>query len=344
MKYLSLILYFSLFTMAGAAKSYNVGVLYWSDTIEGQLAMRKGLEDTVTSLNQAALKNKRPQLELTTFVAGDGSNGIQNQLAQFYKLIAMKPDLIIVQPTDNAALSAPLKLANRKSIPVIAFDQYIIGGNLLSLITSNNYQAGYLNGEYIASLYPDSYEIKLILVEYPNVSSTIDRVDGFFDALKKEKQKFTVLKAYQAVNPIEGAAVGKEILKEFKETGSVDTIFAINDGGGLAIAQELVKAQRFEIKMATVDGDPKAIDLINEKGPIVIDSAQFCAEIGRQSAKKAYDFLEGRKISKKVLVPTFPVTQETLKLYSGWSGEIPKSFKKPWKESSRWKNTFKLKN
>jgi len=345
MKNLAFILFISLISrVSSAAETFQIGVLYWSDTIEGQKIMRKGLENKTQELNKVALRKGLPQIKLITRLAGDGHAGIIKQRSQFFELIKLKPHLIIVQPTDNAALSAPLKLANSEAIPVIAFDQYIVGGELLSLITSNNYQAGYLDGEYIAALYPNDYLIKLILVEYPNVSSTIDRVDGFFDALKQDQQKFKVVKSYHAVQPEEGREVASKILKQFKKKSSVDVIFAINDGGGLAIAQEMIKAKRDEIKIATVDGDPQSVKLLENKKSIVIDSAQFVAEIGRQSILNAYKYLRGKKISHKVLVPTFPITGDSLKFYSGWTGQIPNSFTKPWKKTSKWDNSFKLKN
>lgn len=338
-----LFLIVSSFASFASSKAYKVGVLYWSQTIEGQRVMREGIEQKTKELNKIAKVKGLSRIDLITRFAGDGVAGIKKQRAQFLELIKLKPDLIIVQPTDNAALSGPLNKANAASIPVIAFDQYIVGGKLLSLVTSNNYQAGYLDGEYLASLYPDDYLLKLILVEYPNVSSTIDRVDGFFDALKKGKQKFKVLKSYHAVHPKEGEKVAHRILKSFPHKNSIDAIFAINDGAGLALAKEIIKAKRDEIKIATVDGDPESVKLIEENKSIVIDSAQFCAEIGRQSILKAYEYLQGKKIPQKVLVPTFPVTRKTLKLYSGWTGKIPEPFVKPWNKKRKWDNSFKLK-
>lgn len=326
------------------AKEFKVGVLYWSMNIEGQVIMRYGLEQKAKEINKLAATKNLPQVKLISYIAGDGADGIDNQVVQFTKLIKRKVDLIIVQPTDNAALSLPLRLANREKIPVIAYDQYIVGGRLASFITSNNYQAGYLDGEYIASLFSEDYKIRLILVEYPNVSSTIDRVDGFFDALKRNKQKYKIIKSYKAVEPVGGRKVAKEILQDFPTKGSIDVIFTINDGGGLPIVQILSEAGRKEIKIATIDGDPASVKNIINGKLTVIDSAQFCAEIGRQSIAAAYSYLLGKPIPRKILIPTFPITRETLKRYPGWKGKIPKRFIKPWAKKSYWNNKFKISN
>lgn len=247
-------------------------------------------------------------------------------------------DLIIVQPTDNAALVSPLLKANAKKIPVVAYDQYIVKGEIASYVTSNNYQAGFLAGEYLASLFENPYVMKVILVEYPKVSSTVERVDGFIDALNKEKQKFKIMANYEAVEPVSGKKAGADILWQFPNKNSIDAIFTVNDGGGLEIVSAISKALRSEIKIATVDGDPKSVQNLKKKKNTVIDSAQFCAEIGRQSMEVGWKILQGKRYPKKILVPTFPITQETVAKYPGWLGKIPASFEKPWKKGSLWSN------
>lgn len=320
------------------AKVYRVGVLYWSMNIGGQVAMRKGLEEESERLNKELLKTG-DQIKLIPYVAGDGESGIENQIRQMNHLIDKENvDLIIIQPTDSAAVSTSLLKANAKKIPVVAYDQYIIRGEMASYVTSNNYQAGYLSGEYIASLYPDDYEIKLILVEYPKVSSPVERVDGFMDAMKKENQKFKLMATFEAVEPVAGKKAAAKILKIFPQKNSIDVIFTVNDSGGLPVVDAIAKAGRSEIKIATVDGDPESVkNIINGKNT-VIDSAQFCAELGRQSMKLSWDILNKKNHPKKVTIPTFPVTKSTLKKYPGWMGKVPETFEKEWKKGDFWDN------
>ncbi|WP_409480154.1 sugar ABC transporter substrate-binding protein [Pseudobdellovibrio sp. HCB154] len=327
------------YTSQAYAKEFRVGVLYWSMNIEGQVAMRKGLEEVAAQINQD-LKKSKDHLKLIPYVAGDGAEGVANQIKQMDQMIDKdNVDLIIVQPTDNAALVAPLLKANAKKIPVVAYDQYIVKGEIASYITSNNYQAGYLDGEYLASLFPDDHEMKLVLVEYPKVSSTVERVDGLMDALRTEKQKFKVIGSFEAVEPVGGKKAGADILAKFPNKNSVDAVFTVNDGGGLSVVEAIAKAKRNEIKIATVDGDPRSVKNI-KAGLTVIDSAQFCAELGRQSMSVAWKILKGEKYPKKILVPTFPIVKSTVGFYPGWLGKIPNKFEKAWKKGSFWDNQF----
>ncbi|MBU1105541.1 MAG: sugar ABC transporter substrate-binding protein [Candidatus Riflebacteria bacterium] len=309
---------------------FRVGVLYWSMNIPGQVAMRAGLEARAEQLNENASASESRGLDLIWRVAGDGEEGILNQIRQMNELIDLKVDLLIVQPTDNVALSEALQRANQANIPVVTYDQYISSGKLAAYRTSDNYQAGWLNGEFIASLYAASRIVRLILVDYPHVSSTVERLNGFLDALSKAGVNYQILQTYQAVEPISGKLVATRILNDFPQPGSVDVVFTVNDGGGVIIAEELFKAGRTEILHATIDGDPKSVNNIKEGRITVIDSAQFCGPLGEEAIQASYDILCGKKVPYHALIPVFPITRETLSQYPGWAGPIPKTITKSW--------------
>lgn len=315
---------------AFAQAPLKIGVLYWSMNIPGQVAMRKGLEAEARKINHTAAKTGAPAVELLPYVAGDGREGIERQIVQMQKLIRLKPAAIIVQPTDNAALAGALREANKSGVPVVAYDQYISGGRLAAYITSDNYQAGYLNGEYIASRSKGRQPVRLVLVNYPHISSTVERVTGFLDALHDMQKPYQVLKTYQAVEPVGGRKAGEDLLRDFPVRGSVDVVFTVNDGGGLALVDQLAKAGRTEIMSATVDGDPASVENIRRKRLTVINSAQFCGPLGAHALKAAYGVATGTAVHRHQLVPVFPVTTETMKRYPGWLGPLPISFTKPW--------------
>ena len=327
---------------AGAAEPapYRIGVLVWSESIPGQVAMRKGLEDTARALDTQAERAGSRGLQLDLVVAGDGAAGIERQIRQMEAMVQARPDLLIVQPTDNAALATPLRAANAAGIPVVAYDQYISGGQLTAYVTSDNYRAGHDGGEYIAHRFDDDHTLRLVLVEYPHVSSTVERLDGFLDALKERGQPFEILGTYIAVEPVAGAAAGAAILEQHPTPGSVDVVFTVNDGGGLAVVDALAAAGRREILVATTDGAPESVDNIRAGRLTVVDSAQFCWHLGAEAMQLGWRVLQGESVPRHTLVPTFPVTPETLDLYQGWYGAPPARFKKPWQSADpewRWR-------
>lgn len=316
----------------------QIGVLVWSPTIPGQIAMRRGLEE------EAAALSRRDQRGIDLFirVAGDGPDGQERQIAQMRAFVAQGVDAIIVQPTDGAALVAPLQEANAAGIPVIAYDQYIAEGRLAAFLTSDNRQAGVLDAEVIAHAFPDTHTIRLVLVEYPNVTSTVERLDGFLDTLTALKQPFHVLATYKAVEPAAGRRVGARILRDFPKPGSIDVVFTVNDGGGVAVVDTLLAAGRTEIRVASIDGDPTAVARIKSGTMNLVDAAQFCGGLGRATMRTTYKLLRGENVPPVQYLPTFPITAETAPLYHGWAGALPAAFDKPWpSRRPRWSPALK---
>ncbi len=309
---------------------FQVTVLYWSMNIPGQVAMREGLEREANRINAEAARQGVRGVALTPMVAGDGIEGVERQIRQMLSAVEQQPDAIVVQPTDNAALAKPLQAANKAGIPVVAYDQYISGGQLAAYVTSDNRQAGYLDGEYLAARFPGPQPLRLVLVEYPLVSSTVERLNGFLDALRDHDKPFEILKTYQAVEPVAGKLAGEAILRDFPEPDSIDAVFSVNDGGGLAVVDALAKAGRMEVAVASIDGDPLSVENIRGQRLTIIDSAQFCGPLGATAMQAAYAVLRKQPIARHILVPVFPVTRETLDRYPGWLGPVPEPFEKPW--------------
>lgn len=309
---------------------WRVGVLYWSENIPGQVAMRQGLEAEASLLNA-----QNPVLTLIPRVAGDGELGRTRQVEQMQALLDDPTlDALIVQPSDTMALTAPLVRANGLGVPVVAYDQYIHGGQLAAFVTSDNAQAGRLAGEYVAHRFPDDHTIQLVLVEYPAVSSTVDRLDAFLSALKSAGQPHHIVASYVAVEPVAGREAGAAIVRDFPRRGSVDVVFTVNDGGGLAVAEVLARAGRDEVMFATIDGDPASVESIERGGLIAIDAAQFCGPMGAAALRATYRILRGEPVGEHQLIPTFPVTRETRARYPGWMGPLPEAFELPWRSET----------
>ncbi|WP_374035354.1 substrate-binding domain-containing protein [Bdellovibrio bacteriovorus] len=313
---LSFFTFIFLTSAVSQARTYNVAVLYWSMKIPGQVAMREGFEEEINAYNKVNEENK---IKLTPYVAGEGREGLLRQIEQLDQAVKSAPDAIVIQPADITILSRGVQDANRKNIPVFVYDQYVVNAKMTSYISSDNYQAGWDNGLYIDSQFPPEKVLRIVPFEYFRVSATVERMDGFFDALRSRNRKFTVLGHFEAVEPVGGLKAAQEYLKKFKR-GSVDVIFTNNDGGGLIIVKTLWDEGHKKLVHATVDGDPASIENIKNKKMTVIDSAQFCGELGRETARTMVHFFQSGKVEPVKFIPTFPVTSESLKDYPGWMG------------------------
>ncbi|UYL07295.1 substrate-binding domain-containing protein [Bdellovibrio sp. SKB1291214] len=315
-------------SLGAEAKSLSVHVFYWSNRIEAQVAMRRGFEEEIKKYNESA----KQIIQLIPHVAGEGHLGVMNQIHQMENAIDLNPDALIVQPADISTVSRATQDAALKKIPVFTFDQFVLNGKVASYVASDNYQAGWNNGIYVESLFPKNHEIKIVIFEYTRVSAVINRIDGFFDALRSRKRKFVVLKRYEAIDPLAAGDAVNSMMKEFPKKRSIDLIFSVNDGGGNTVVEKLWNKGRREVIHASIDGDPVAVTNIKERRLTVIDSAQYCAEMGREIARQLIAHFSGTPVTPKVLIPTFPVTRETVSEFKGWlalPAPPPKSFPDP---------------
>lgn len=312
-----------------AARPFRIGVVYWSMNILGQVGMRQGLERAARDLNR---QHPHKPVRLIPYIGGEGEAGVRNQIAAMDRLIALKVDAIILQPIDSAALSKPVIAANRAGIPVVAYDQYVLQGQLACYVTSNNHLAGHLDGEYLAYHFrgrSPANPLRLVIVEYPYVSSTVERVDGLLDALNEAKLPYRIVGRYEAVEPTGGMRAGRQIVRAHPP-GTIDAVFCVNDGGGLSVLRELRRAHRQDLVMATVDGEPGAVREIRRGGLIGIDTAQFMGAIGAESMRCTYRLLSGERIPRLVVLTVYPLTRRSLEEYPGWMGPVPAVIRKAW--------------
>ena len=79
-----------------------------------------------------------------------GDNLIDTQINDINRMIADGAQLLIIAPVDSSSLDQCLKNANKKNIPVVAYDRLIKDSkNLIAYISYDNYLIGKMQGQYI---------------------------------------------------------------------------------------------------------------------------------------------------------------------------------------------------
>src|SRR5579885_1066596 len=113
---------------------------------------------------------------------------LQTQLVNAY--IAKKVDAIIISPTDNQVMVAPLKNANDKGILVVTVDTFLGTGDYatgpvtfpLAYIGSDNVKGGRIAGEALIKSIGGSGKVYL-QNNAPGASTAVQRSQGFRDAI-----------------------------------------------------------------------------------------------------------------------------------------------------------------
>jgi ribose transport system substrate-binding protein len=240
---------------------------------------------------------------------------LAKQTSQIEDFITKDVDVILLNAVDTKGIAAAVQQAKGAGIPVIAVDTNAEGG-VDSTVTSDNYQAGKLAGEYVVEQLNGKGDI--VIIDGPPVSAVADRIQGFEDVIKESGIK--VVAKQNGEGNREKALTVMESILQANPSGSIDAVFAINDPEaiGVEIAQEQA-GRKDEFFIVGVDGAPEAADAMAKEGSsIMATSAQSPSEMVKKAVEIGMKVKNGEKVEELIKVPVELVTQDTLDSYQGW--------------------------
>ncbi len=240
---------------------------------------------------------------------------LAKQTSQIEIFITKKVDVILLNAVDTEGIAAAVQQAKDAGIPVIAVDVNAEGG-VDATVTSDNYQAGQLAGEYVIEQLGGKGNIAII--DGPPVSAVADRIQGFEDAIKKSDIK--VVAKQNGEGSREKALTVMESILQANPSGSIDAVFAINDPEaiGVEIAQEQA-GRKDEFFIVGVDGAPEATEAMSKEGSSIhATSAQSPSDMVKKAVEIGLKVKDGEEVEELIKVPVELVTQETLDSYKGW--------------------------
>ncbi|MGM0876761.1 MAG: ABC transporter substrate-binding protein [Bacillota bacterium] len=240
---------------------------------------------------------------------------LAKQTSQIENFITKKVDVILLNAVDTKGIAAAVLQAKEAGIPVIAVDVNADGG-VDSTVTSDNYQAGQLAGEYVIEQLGGNGNIAII--DGPPVSAVTDRIQGFEDAIKNSDIK--VVAKQNGEGSREKALTVMESILQANPSGSIDAVFAINDPEaiGVQIAQE--QADRLdEFFIVGVDGAPEATEAMAKEGStFTATSAQSPSDMVKKAVEIGMKVKNGEEVEELIKVPVKLITQDKLASYQGW--------------------------
>ncbi|MBZ5753485.1 ABC transporter substrate-binding protein [Metabacillus rhizolycopersici] len=240
---------------------------------------------------------------------------LAKQTSQIENFITKKVDVILLNAVDTKGIAAAVQQAKDAGIPVIAVDTNAEGG-VDATVTSDNYQAGKLAGEYVIEQLGGKGNIAII--DGPPVSAVTDRIQGFEDAIKDSKIK--ILAKQNGEGNREKALTVMESILQANPSGSIDAVFAINDPEaiGVEIAQEQAD-RKDEFFIVGVDGAPEVTEAMAKKGSTIkATSAQSPSEMMKKAVEIGIKVKNGEDVDDLIKVPVKLVTQDKLDSYQGW--------------------------
>ncbi len=236
-----------------------------------------------------------------------GEFDLGKQIAQIEDFVARKVDAIIVCPVDSKGIGSGIKSANTAKIPVFTADIAAQEGDVVCHIASDNVAGGRLAGEYLAKAL--SRKGNVAVIDQPALTSVLDRVQGFKEAIAK----YPNMKVVADVN---GQGVRDKALQAaadvLQANPTLDGIFGINDDSALGALDAVQQFKRSGIVIIGYDATPPAVDAILKETALRADVIQYPKKIGISTVQQIQQYFSGMSIPKVVPVEVGIVDREAL--------------------------------
>ena len=250
---------------------------------------------------QDAAKKEGAQL-----IISDAQNDAATQQDDVQNYVTQQVDAILVNPVDSESIVPAIQAANQADIPVIALDRGASGGEIATLIVSDNVEGGRMAGKELIELVGSGPVAQLEGI--PGASPTRDRGQGFEEVING--QDAVELEASQTANFVreEGLTVTENILQSNPE---IKGIFAQNDEMALGAVRALKNRAGTDVKIVGFDGVEEALKAV-QSGKMNATVAQQPDRIGSLGVENAIKVVDGESVEKNIPVPVKLVTKENV--------------------------------
>ncbi len=220
----------------------------------------------------AITKNAQVQAEAfedVTFKATEGTNDVNQQIAQVETLINDKVDVLVILPHDGKALTSAGQGAMDAGIPVINLDR-IFDTPLAfrTWIGGDNYRMGVNAGYYIAEQMKAKGISNPVIGEVSGIDSlplTQERSKGFRDALAKNG-----LQVGPRVSASFTVETGEQVTANLLQgTAKLDALWNHDDDQGIGVMAAIDAAGRDEFIMVGGAGSRDMMDRIKADNTVI---------------------------------------------------------------------------
>ena len=251
--------------------------------------------------------NARVEAEGDRLILRDPALDADRQITQIGEMLDAGIDVLVITPVDWESLTSVLKRAKAEGVYVVVVDSNVYDEELADCtITSDNYNAGRMMGEYFLT---QCQEAELVIMTHETAKSGQDRVQGFMDAVEGSGG----IEIVQKIECEGQTEIAMPRLQEAIRAGlDFDNVFCLNDLAGVGVVAALDENQMLDrVDVYGVDASPDSKALIYE-GMMKASAAQFPSEIGREAADVIYKLLDGETVSDSILVPVKLITRENV--------------------------------
>ncbi|AMG29300.1 ribose ABC transporter substrate-binding protein RbsB [Grimontia hollisae] len=246
-------------------------------------------------------ENKAKELGYELIVL-DSQNDPSKELSNVEDLTIRGVKAILINPTDSAAVSNAIRIANRSDIPVLTLDRGALRGEVVSHIASDNVAGGEMAGKFIMEKVGE--KAKVIQLEgIAGTSAARERGEGFMKVVKGGGMELLASQPAD-FDRTKGLNVMENMLAANPD---VQAVFAQNDEMALG-ALRAIQASGKDVMIVGFDGTDDGIAAV-KRGKMAATIAQQPELIGAIGVETADKMLKGEPVEKFIPVPLKVVTQ-----------------------------------
>jgi ribose transport system substrate-binding protein len=254
-------------------------------------------------------KYEAKKLGYNISVQGPAEFSAPQQIPIVNSVTASKPAGVMIAPTDEKALIAPMQQMKSAGIKVVQVDTHVSNNSIAAAsISSNNTQGGELAAKELAKLIGDKGSV-VVMNEQPGVSTTEARIAGFMKGIKAYKNIQVLKTQYTGDSPSQAAST---ITSLYSAHPTLSGVFATNvlvaEGTDTGLK---TTGAAGKVKIVGYDADPEQIaDL--KKGVVKALVAQQPYQEGVDGVEQTVNAING-KPTKSILTGLAVLTLSNLK-------------------------------
>ncbi|MDN6730911.1 MAG: substrate-binding domain-containing protein [Atopostipes suicloacalis] len=227
----------------------------------------------------------------------DAQNDTAKQSNDIEDLIQQDVDILLINPVDSSAITPAVESANAAGIPVITIDRSSDGGEILTLVASDNVEGGEIAANYIKEISGEGTDT-VQLEGVPGASAARERGEGFNNVAE---ESLNLIDSQTAnFDRAEGLNVMENILQASPD---IQAVFAQNDEMALGAIEAIESAGLSDtIQVVGFDGTEDGIEAV-EEGRLSATVAQQPEEMGRLAMQAAFDYFAGETLDDYTASP-----------------------------------------
>lgn len=240
-------------------------------------------------------------------VAPSQENAFEEQNELIYWAIDQKPGAIILVPSGRSATAEAAAAVQQSGIPLILMDSEVEDRGKVTLVATDNVEAGRIQGTFMAGLLDKDDQIALV-AHVQGSSTALDREQGVREGLGEYGANIVDVvycdsdydKAYQLMN---------EVLDRYPQ---LDMVAGLNEYSAVGAARAVMdRGLQGKIKLVGFDSSLEEIRLL-EQGVFEGIVIQNPYKMGYLAVESAYQVLKGEQVKENIDSGAKLITREEM--------------------------------